>query len=96
MNTTKKLTATVKLKREAEQYMILFGIIMQFSPKVINDWNMHISQDDTLDLYIDIACGEWCYNDGQGNTVYFSLSHSRPDQILTAIKQYIELNKIQD
>jgi hypothetical protein len=96
MNTTKKLTATVKLKKEAEHYMILFGIIMQFSPKVINDWNMHISQDDTLGLYIDIACGEWCFNDGQGNTVYFSLAHSRADQIITAIKQYIELNEYQE
>jgi hypothetical protein len=56
---------------------------------------MHIDKNEDLELYIDIACGERSYNDGQGNTVYFSLSHSRPDQILTAIKKYIELSKIE-
>ena len=96
MKNTKKMTRTVKLKREAEQYMILFGIIMQFSPKVINEWEMHIDKNDDLELYIDIALGDWCYNDGQGNIIYFSLDYSTPDQIITAIKQYIELNKIQD
>lgn len=95
MKNTKKMTRTVKLKREAEQYMILFGIIMQFSPELINEWEMCIEKNGG-ELYIDIACGDWRYNDGQGNIVDFSLDHSTPDQIIKAIKQYIELNKMHD
>jgi hypothetical protein len=93
MTTTKKLTATTTLKRNAEQYMILFGIIMQFSPKVINEWNMHISQDDTLGFHIDMLDYDF-YKDEQGNVTYFSLNHATPNQILTSIKRLIvELNK---
>ena len=93
MTTTKKMTATTTLKRNAEQYMILFGIIMQFSPKVINEWNMQISDDDTLGLHIDML-GYNFYKDEQGNVTYFTLDNATPNQILTSIKRLIvELNK---
>lgn len=93
MNTTKKMTATTTLKRNAEQYMILFGIIMQFSPKVINQWNMQISDNDTLGLHIDML-GYNFYKDEQGNVTYFTLDNATPNQIITAIKRLIvELNK---
>jgi hypothetical protein len=93
MTTIKKMTATTIVKRKAEQHMILFGLIMQFSPKVINQWNMQISDDNNLGLHIDML-GYNFYKDEQGNVTYFTLDNASPNQIITAIKSLIvELSK---